>query len=565
VSKMYGGRYEIEDRIGAGGMAIVYRAKDTLLNRTVAIKVLREQLASDEGFIRRFRREAQAAASLSHQNIVSIFDVGKDGQEDYIVMEYVLGSTLKDVIRQEAPMPPQKALKIARQIAEALAHAHANHIIHRDIKPQNILITLDGRVKVTDFGIARAVSSATLTHTGDIVGSVHYLSPEQAKGSPINEQSDIYSLGIILYEMITGKVPHDGDTPITIALKHIQEDVELPSKIGMEVPPEIDTLIMKALAKSVNDRYKSALEFLEDLDRIQTGQTIIWEKNLSEDQPDTLRTQVHKGLKQQILSAEDQNLGDTWHQGEKKKKRVKVPRALVISLVVFLVCSAIAIGIGKYFFVPDIIVPDLTGMTLTEAKEELEKYNLILGDNPQYGFSDDYEEGLIIDQDYKPDSKVKSGRVISVVLSKGPERLEFPDITTNNPTLENAKNIIKAAGFKEENITVEYRPHTVIEKDRVIGQNPGPKSIWPTSSPIKLYVSSGQELSMGVMPDVSGYSSSQAKETLEAYGLVVVAKPEPSDEYSIDIVITTVPKAGQPVKQGSEVIIVVSQGPGPPP
>ncbi|NLL51454.1 MAG: Stk1 family PASTA domain-containing Ser/Thr kinase [Peptococcaceae bacterium] len=563
MSKMYGGRYEIEDRIGAGGMAIVYRAKDTLLNRTVAIKVLREQLASDEGFIRRFRREAQAAASLSHQNIVSIFDVGKDGQEDYIVMEYVLGSTLKDIIRQEAPMSPQKALMIVRQIAEALAHAHANHIIHRDIKPQNILITLDGRVKVTDFGIARAVSSATLTHTGDIVGSVHYLSPEQAKGSQISEQSDIYSLGIILYEMITGKVPYDGDTPITIALKHIQEDVELPSKIGMEVPPEIDTLIMKALAKSVDDRYKSALEFLADLDRIQTGQTIIWEKKLTEDQPDALRTQVHKGLRQQLRSAENQNLEDTWHKRKVWKKRL--PKPVVISLAVIVVCSIIALGIGKYFFVPNTTVPDLMGMTITEAEKELEKNNLVLGENPQSDFSEDYEEGLIIDQDYKPYSTVKAGRVISVVVSKGPERLEFPDVTSNNPTEENAISMIKAAGFPEKNITIEYRANTIIEKGHVIGQNPGPKSIWPTSSPIKLYVSSGQELTMGVMPDVSDYSSSQAKETLEAYGLVVAAKPEPSDEYPIDIVITTVPKAGQPVKQGSEVIIVVSQGPGPPP
>ena len=185
MDKIYGGRYEIEEKIGAGGMAIVYKAKDTLLNRTVAIKVLREQFGSDDGFIRRFRREAQSAASLSHQNIVSIYDVGKDGEADYIVMEYVKGYTLKDIIRSQAPVSTERAIYIVRQIAEALAHAHANNIIHRDIKPQNILVTMDGRAKVTDFGIARAVSSATLTHTGDIIGSVHYLSPEQAKGSQI--------------------------------------------------------------------------------------------------------------------------------------------------------------------------------------------------------------------------------------------------------------------------------------------------------------------------------------------------------------------------------------------
>ncbi|MFZ3373704.1 MAG: protein kinase, partial [Desulfitobacteriaceae bacterium] len=216
MSKIFGGRYEVIEKIGAGGMAIVYKAKDLLLNRVVTIKVLRDQFVTDEDFIRRFRREAQSAASLSHPNIVSIYDVGKDGDMEYIVMEYIEGRNLKEIIREYAPLSMEQTLHFARQLGEALSHAHEHHIIHRDIKPQNVLITEDGRAKVTDFGIARAVSSATVTHTSDIVGSVHYLSPEQAKGVLSNEQSDIYSLGIIMYELLTGKVPYDGETPIAI-------------------------------------------------------------------------------------------------------------------------------------------------------------------------------------------------------------------------------------------------------------------------------------------------------------------------------------------------------------
>ncbi|MFZ3132471.1 MAG: protein kinase, partial [Desulfosporosinus sp.] len=232
MSKIFGGRYEVLERIGDGGMAIVYKAKDLLLNRVVTIKVLREQFTTDEDFIRRFRREAQSAASLSHPNIVSIYDVGKEGDTEYIVMEYVEGRNLKEIIREYAPLSTDQSINLGRQITEAIQNAHEHHIIHRDIKPHNILVTEDGHAKVTDFGIARAVSSATVTHTGDIVGSVHYLSPEQAKGLQSNEQSDIYSLGIVLYELITGKVPYDGETPITIVLKHLQEQPVLPSKIN---------------------------------------------------------------------------------------------------------------------------------------------------------------------------------------------------------------------------------------------------------------------------------------------------------------------------------------------
>ena len=560
MAKIYGGRYEIEEKIGAGGMAIVYKARDNLLNRTVAIKVLREQFVSDEGFIRRFRREAQAAASLSHHNIVSIYDVGKDGDTDYIVMEYVKGFTLKDVIRKQAPIPNQRAIYIVRQIAEALAHAHANNIIHRDIKPQNILITMDGRAKVTDFGIARAASSLTLTHTGDIVGSVHYLSPEQAKGHQINEQSDIYSMGIILYELLTGKVPYDGDTPITIALKHVQEEVELPSKVHSEISSELDAVVMKALAKSIHDRYKSAGEFLQDLDKIQSGQTVIWDRTKKDDEGS--ETQVHKGLRDKIKAGDKpDDKEDTLH----RKKKKKAPLIAVLSILMILLIGATAAGLYNFLHVPEVKVPDLKGMTIEQASIRLENEGLILGENIQYAFSEDNEDkDKIIDQSYPPDFMVKAGRPIDVTISKGMEILVFPDVTTGNPLAENAINSIRAAGFEGE-INVKTMLHPTVLEDRVISQNPAPSAMWPKTGEVELFVSGGEELSMAVMPDVIGMPSAEARITLEAYKLVVRAETEKSSLVPIDGVISTVPAPGRPVKQGSEVLIVISEGPGPPP
>lgn len=555
--KMYGGRYEIEEKIGAGGMAIVYRAKDTLLNRTVAIKVLREQFVSDEGFIRRFRREAQSAASLSHQNIVSIYDVGKDGDSDYIVMEYVKGFTLKEIIRSQAPLPPERAIFIVRQIGEALAHAHANNIIHRDIKPQNILVTMDGRAKVTDFGIARAASSASLTHTGDIVGSVHYLSPEQAKGAQINEQSDLYSLGIILYELLTGKVPHDGDTPITIALKHIQEEAVLPGKIVSGISRELETVIMKALAKSVEERYKSAEEFLRDLDKVQSGQTIIWDRKKEEDIPDKDQTQVHKGLLQKVKKEEKE---DTLHQRDKKK----VPLPALLALIAVLVVGGTVFALWKLFYVPEVTVPDLKGLTIEQARLKLNSQQLVLSDDISYSFSDEIDENLIISQNYAPESRVKAGREIAVTLSKGPEFLRVPDVSTSNPLVENAINMLREKGFVGE-IKIETMPDQTVPENRVTSQSPAASAMWPKKGEIKLFVSSGIELTMTVMPDVTGMSSQEAKSYLEAYNLVVSADTEESNLYPIDAVISTLPAPGKPVRQGSEVLIIISKGPGPPP
>lgn len=265
IGKRINGRYQILETIGGGGMANVYKAHDVILNRTVAVKVLRPQFSDDEEFIRRFRREAQAATSLSHPSVVNIYDVGEEGDLYFIVMEYVEGLTLKQLIQKRGILPVEETVAIMLQITSAIAHAHANHIVHRDIKPHNILISPNGEAKVTDFGIARAMTSATITHTNSVMGSVHYLSPEQARGGMVNEKSDIYSLGIVLYEMATGVVPFSGDTAVSIAIKHLQSNLPSPKSMNPSLPQSIENIILKATAKDPFHRFQRASDMEDDL------------------------------------------------------------------------------------------------------------------------------------------------------------------------------------------------------------------------------------------------------------------------------------------------------------
>ena len=269
IGKVLGARYEIIEKIGGGGMALVYKAKCQLLNRYVAVKVLRDEFTNDEEFIKKFRHESQAAASLSHPNIVNIYDVGSEGDIYYIVMEYIKGKTLKEIINENGKLSSEQTVNYSIQIAEALQHAHNNHIVHRDIKPHNIMVTEDGRIKVTDFGIARAVTSTTMTNTSSVIGSVHYFSPEQARGKFTDEKSDIYSLGIVMYEMITGKVPFEGESPISIALKHVEEEIVSPRTTDDTVPENIEYIIMKCVRKNQSERYKNAGELLKDLRKVK--------------------------------------------------------------------------------------------------------------------------------------------------------------------------------------------------------------------------------------------------------------------------------------------------------
>lgn len=569
MSKIFGGRYEVLERIGAGGMAIVYKAKDLLLNRVVTIKVLREQYATDEDFIRRFRREAQAVASLSHPNIVSVYDVGKDGDTEYIVMEYVEGRNLKEIIRDYAPLSTEQTINLARQITGAIQNAHEHHIIHRDIKPHNILVTADGHAKVTDFGIARAVSSATVTHTGDIIGSVHYLSPEQAKGVQSNEQSDIYALGIVIYELITGKVPYDGETPITIALKHLQEQPVLPSKINPRIEKDFEAVIMRAIAKSREQRYTSAKDLLEDLNHIQAGRPI---KRLEIPLPeDPEATQTHKGMGKVLApievatpkNGEKPPLSVTQNPQGKKVKKLRWP-IIVGGLILLAILLGGGIALKNYIFLGTTKVPNVVGKTVPVAGDYLNQAKLKLSPTVTYEFSDKVQKDLIVSQDPAADGIVKVGREVQVVVSKGPDMGTFPDVVTGQLTKENAVYLIQNSGFTG-NITFDTQPSTTVPKGCVIAQNPAPNSSWPKSGDIHLTISEGAASAQPInMPNVIGKVSADAKSILAQNQLTdVVIQTQDSTSFPADVVLSTTPQPGESVQPGTQVIMVVSRGPGP--
>jgi serine/threonine-protein kinase len=556
-------------------MAIVYKAKDLLLNRVVTIKVLREQYATDEDFIRRFRREAQAVASLSHPNIVSVYDVGKDGDTEYIVMEYVEGRNLKEIIRDYAPLTTEQTINLARQITGAIQNAHEHHIIHRDIKPHNILVTADGHAKVTDFGIARAVSSATVTHTGDIIGSVHYLSPEQAKGVQSNEQSDIYALGIVIYELITGKVPYDGETPITIALKHLQEQPVLPSKINPRIEKELEAVIMRAIAKSREQRYSSAKDLLDDLNHIQVGQPI---KRLEIPWTyDNEATQTHIGMGKVLAPVEiGDSSGDKSSSSAKKesltktdkngKKDRKVRWAWIWGGLGGIILIALIVGVialKNYVDLGTTNVPNVTGKTLSVAGDLLKQAKLQLSPNVNYEFSDKVQKDLILSQDPQADTTVKVGRAIKVVVSRGPVMGIFPDVVTGQLTKENAEFLIQNAGFTGK-INIVTAPSDNVPKGSVVDQNPAANASWPKDGNITLTISSGPLQQMINMPNVIGKTSEDAKAILSQNQLNnVVVQTQESSSAPPDVVLSTTPQPGESIQQGTQVILTVSRGPGP--
>jgi serine/threonine-protein kinase len=562
MSKVFGGRYEIIERIGSGGMAIVYKAKDLLLNRIITIKVLREQFAADEDFVRRFRREAQSAASLSHTNIVSIYDVGKDGETEYIVMEYIEGNNLKEIIRNYAPLSTEQALNLGIQIAEAIRHAHEHHIIHRDIKPHNILVTPDGRVKVTDFGIARAVSAATMTHTGDIVGSVHYLSPEQARGVQTNEQTDVYSLGIILYELLTGKVPYDGETPIAIALKHLQEEAVPPSKLNPRVNPALENVVLRAIAKAPEQRYSTAKEILQDLHKVQSGLPV---PKIDYQRQDELEsTRVHRSLSTGVntILAEGKEAGrDAASARKKQRKSWPWITAAVVLLVVFI---GLWFGLSKWLNVGLTTVPPLAGQTVVNAGYFVNQANLALDPKTEEEFSDTVAEGKIIKSEPKEGEKVKVGRAIKIWVSKGPDLEKMPNLLTGQMTQEAAINTLVGLGFKEANVTVDADQKSTQPAGVVVAQDPPANSPWSKTGKIRITVSAGAVNQTLQMPaGVAGKSVEEAILLLGQYDLKYVIDSKDSNDYPEGVVMETNPKAGDPVQKGATVTLVVSRGPGP--
>lgn len=553
IGTILGNRYEIIEKIGGGGMALVYKAKCRLLNRYVAIKVLRDEYINDEEFIKKFRRESQAAASLSHPNIVNIYDVGVEKKEDhdihYIVMEYIKGKTLKEVIKEKGKLTVNETIDYSIQIAEALAHAHKNHIVHRDIKPHNIMITEEGRVKVTDFGIARAASASTISNTSNVIGSVHYFSPEQARGRYTDEKSDIYSLGIVMYEMITGRVPFEGDSPISVALKHIQEEIVPPRDIDSSIPVQLENIILKCVRKSQVERYSSASELLNDLYKIRNAnEDVVLDNIKSVDEP----TQIIPPVK---------NGNDTNMKKSNKKKNsdggLKV--VFLAILLAFIVVSSLALGFMKFrdlFTTSEIKVPNLVGMDVEQAEKELREMGLSLEVSKEI-FNSEYDKGIIIDQKPEARTEVKKGYTVEVVVSKGKEMTTVPNLI--NKDITEIEGILRDANLIEK---VTYESSDTVPANTIIGQNPEPFTEVEVGSVVDIVVSKGPEVVLVKMPNIVGLTEEQAKNALIANGLVPgEITREPNDQYEEGKVFWQSIVTGFEIETNTAIDFMVSTGP----
>jgi len=564
IGTLLGNRYEVQERLGGGGMAIVYRALDTFLNRTVSIKVLRSAYASDEEFVRKFRREAQAAASLSHPNIVNIYDVGQDGEVYYIVMEYVDGLNLKQLIERRAPLAIEEAVDIAKQICDALTQAHEHNIVHRDIKPHNIMLRKDGRVKVTDFGIARAITANTITHHNSVAfGSVHYFSPEQAKGAVTDVKSDVYSLGVVLYEMVTGQLPFVGETPVSIALKHLQEPFVEPRKLNASVPQSVENVILRALAKDPIVRFASTREMAGDLDIALSNPNVpkfIVPKTVMDQ--DTKEVEVLGSKLPEIPTEETGELG----KGNGKKKR-KFWRPVVWLFMAFIAIGIVMVGsLGGYSIfmhlgqTKDLSVPGVIGLQYDAARQQLvdsgfQTANIVRRDLA----SNKYASGIVFQQDPSANDTVKQTHMVTLTVSSGPEQLSMPSLA--NYTVATAKQQLTQLGIPDKNITTVEQTSNSVQSGQVISTVPASGDKITVASMIQLTVSKGQD--QVAIPDVSGKNSNDASQLLQTNGLVLGQKHY-SSSWSVpkDQVtgITPPNQIGQKVNRGQSIDLEVSSG-----
>ena len=546
--KILGGRYEIEEQIGSGGMATVYRARDLVLKRYVAVKVLRDEFTTDEEFIKRFETEAQSAARLVHSNIVSIFDVGVDNGIYYIVMELIQGKTLKEIIVEErGPLPWKWSVNVAIQIASALEMAHRNNIIHRDIKPHNIIITEDGIAKVTDFGIAKAVSNSTITAFGTTIGSVHYFSPEHAKGGYTDARSDLYSLGVVMYEMVTGRVPFDADTPVSVALKHMQEEPVPPIDINPNLPESVNKIILKSLQKDPMLRYQTATELLQDL-RMAL-------KNPSGDFVE--EKQYDPTAKTQRISAEDIEKEQKKNKKESKFKKFiknhKVLSAIIGLILLFVIAFGGTTLVLKITNPKEVEMPNVVGLSRDEAKQQIENAKLKFEVSSEE-YNKDVEADHIISQDpsyVEGYNKVKQGSTVKVVVSKGTEKTKVPKVVGQKE--DDATKALEDAKLVAE--VVEESSKTV-EAGYVISQETEANTEVDAGDTVKIHVSTGTE--KATVPGVVGKKQDEAKKTLQDAGFNV--KVENSEDSSKDtgIVLKQSLNEGDTVDKGSNITITVN-------
>ncbi len=596
IGDIVSGRYELIEKIGEGGSAIVYKAKDVRLNRYVALKILKDELSKDKDFVEKFKREALAVATFSNNNIVNIYDVGSEENLNYIVLEYVKGKTLKEVIKENSRLDWTDAINYGKQIALALDCAHKNNIIHRDIKPHNILVTEDGVIKVTDFGIAKGSNSVTITSTDKIMGSAHYLSPEQARGTNVDCKTDIYSLGIVLYEMVTGRVPYDGDTPVTVALKHIQEDPIPPIYIYPNIPGGLNSIILKAIEKDAANRYENVKLLYMDLDFVlkNPNVSVVDDSNTNDNTVlmDNLgNTTVIGNLKDEIAKREktppnkvneeadleeeadyfdeDSEYDDEDYEENKKpkvigKKRVKrnlIIGAIIIILIVGVAASAYVIGIGGFSALMQsspskVTVPSIVGLTIDDAKNQLTNSGLVYKDGGTV--SNNKPAGQVVSCNPSPGTSVNSGATVTVVVSSGPKTGTVPDVS--DQALDAAKNTLTLSGFTVGNVT--QANSDTIPNGYVISTDPNAGSSLQANGTVNIVVSSGPKTTP--LPDITNKTLNDAKNILQQNGFTLGNQ---TNDFSPTVpsgsIISTDPPPGTQLKANSAVNVVISQGPKP--
>lgn len=561
IGTFLGGRYEIIEKIGEGGMAEVYKAKCRLLNRLVAVKALKREFSDDEEFIRRFEVEAQAAASISHPNIVSVYDVGFDKGRHYIVMELAEGVTLKEYIAQYGALEWREALGIASQICSALECAHKKNIIHRDIKPHNIIITKNNIAKVTDFGIARATSGSTLVADSAVMGSAHYISPEQARGGYTDAKTDIYSVGVTLYEMLTGRVPYDGDSPVSVAMKHVDGGATPPRIINPDIPESAEQIALKAMCKEQIGRYDSAAQMLEDINRALANQTVF-----AADDDDTMRTIVaDDGVVRRRGAADKVQKKD---KNGKKSKKNKVPLTKkekkmvwlailaaigmigVLGIVILMIFGG-GFGLGQW---DETNVPEIEGKLLEEAQQMLKDAGLN-GVVTEVA-SSQHEKGIVISQEPAAGRSVKKGSSVQLDVSTGiGGSILVPNVVGYDKAT--AKLTVESAGLVA--VITEEKSDTVPE-GKVIRQSPSAAGEAQKGDAVRLYVSASETAEVTDVPSVLGKSLAQAKNAIEAAGLSVGNVAETESDEAVGTVIKQSPSANAKADKGSAVALTVSKG-----
>ncbi|MGE6378186.1 Stk1 family PASTA domain-containing Ser/Thr kinase [Peribacillus muralis] len=586
IGRRINGRYKLIEMVGGGGMANVYLARDMILDRDVALKILRMDFNNDEEFIKRFNREAQSATSLAHPNIVSIYDVGEEDAIYYIVMEYVDGFTLKQYIQKYYPIPVEKALDIMKQITAAISHAHHNGIIHRDIKPQNILIDKEGTVKITDFGIALALSATNITQTNAVLGSVHYLSPEQARGGMANKKSDIYSLGIVMFELLTGRLPFSGESAVSIALKHLQSETPSPKRWNPEIPQSVENIILRATAKDSYYRYESVDSMEDDIrtslnpERSNEQPFTIPEDHdatkaipvITDDQLSSIDETIIRGPEKNTVVHADDGGDDSvevmkvnkkqkkqkkqkMKSKQKDKKRRRMPAILVSIFLVLALLAVLSVTIGPSLFgSKEVTIPDLKGKELDDAITDLLNLDLVVGDTIEIE-DDEVESGLVIKTNPIEGKTVKAGAKVDIYQSAGKETISLSNYEGRN--YSDVKSMVENMGFKNTIVTYKYddsAPGTIID------QTPSSATeIVPSETELELTVSKGEDLLS--LKNLKGFNEAGLNDYANDSGLKIDSEEEVYDD-SVEkgLVISQSPEPGTRIEKGSTVKVVVSKG-----